>query len=69
MILKLYALKAMSWLDRAVVFYEEFHPEFELLAAEVQDELLAHAKLLARSSGRRWSGPGWIRPKDRATPT
>jgi hypothetical protein len=32
----------------AVLFHEEFDPEFELLAAEVQDELLAHAKLLAR---------------------
>jgi hypothetical protein len=35
----------MVW---AVVFHEEFDPEFELLAAEVQDELLAHARLLAR---------------------
>jgi hypothetical protein len=35
----------MAW---AVVFHEEFDPEFELLAAEVQDELLAHARLLAQ---------------------
>ena len=35
----------MIW---AVVFHEEFNPEFELLAAEVQDELLAHARLLAQ---------------------
>ena len=35
----------MVW---AVVFHEEFDPEFELLAAEVQDELLAHARLLAQ---------------------
>ena len=55
----------MVW---AVVFHEEFDPEFELLAAEVQDELLAHAKLLV-SSDRRWDGRGWIRSKDRATPT
>ena len=32
----------MVW---AVVFHEEFDPEFELLATEVQDELLAHARL------------------------
>jgi hypothetical protein len=32
----------------SVVFHEEFDPEFQLLAAEVQDELLAHAKLLAQ---------------------
>jgi hypothetical protein len=31
-----------------IVFHEAFDPEFELLAAAVQDELLAHAKLLAR---------------------
>lgn len=35
----------MVW---AVVFHEEFDPEFELLAAEVQNELLAHARLLAQ---------------------
>ena len=35
----------MVW---TVLFHEEFDPEFELLAAEVQDELLAHARLLAR---------------------
>src|SRR5918995_1297467 len=35
----------MIW---AVVFHEEFDPEFELLATEVQNDLLAHAKLLAQ---------------------
>ncbi len=29
-----------------VVFHDEFDPEFEALAIDVQDELLAHAKLL-----------------------
>jgi hypothetical protein len=29
-----------------VLFYEEFEPEFEALPEDVQDELLAHAKLL-----------------------
>jgi hypothetical protein len=55
----------MVW---AVVFAEEFDPEFELLAAEVQDELLAHARLLAQF-GPTLGGAGWIRSKDRATPT
>ena len=31
-----------------VAFHEAFDPEFEQLATEVQDELLAHAKLLAQ---------------------
>jgi hypothetical protein len=35
----------MVW---AVVFHEEFDLEFELLAAKFQNELLAHAELLAR---------------------
>jgi hypothetical protein len=34
----------MVW---AVAFHPEFSLEFERLAAEVQDELLAHAKLIA----------------------
>jgi hypothetical protein len=29
-----------------VVFHAEFEPEFDVLPADVQDELLAHAKLL-----------------------
>ena len=33
----------MSW---SVLFHEEFDPEFQALAEELQDELLAHAKLL-----------------------
>jgi hypothetical protein len=52
----------------AVVFHEEFDPEFELLAAEVQDELLAHARLLARF-GPTLGRPRVVRSKDRATPT
>jgi hypothetical protein len=36
---------SMVW---AVLFHDEFDPEFEQLAAAVQDELLAHAKLLAQ---------------------
>jgi hypothetical protein len=35
----------MVW---AVVLHEGFDPEFALFAAAVQDELLAHAKLLAQ---------------------
>ncbi len=35
----------MTW---TVVFHEAFDPEFERLATEVQDELLAQGKLLAR---------------------
>jgi hypothetical protein len=33
----------MSW---TIVFHEEFDPEFEQLDADVQDEMLAHVKLL-----------------------
>ena len=33
----------MTW---AVLFHEEFEPEFDALPGVVQDELLAHAKLL-----------------------
>ena len=33
----------MAW---TVAFHEEFDPEFERLDADVQDELLAHARLL-----------------------
>ena len=33
----------MAW---EVVFHPDFDPEFDALAPEVQDELLAHAKLL-----------------------
>jgi hypothetical protein len=40
---KLYS--SMAW---AVVFHDKFDAEFELLEAAVQDELLAHAKLLAQ---------------------
>ena len=32
----------------AVAFHAEFDPEFELLAADVQDGLLAHARLPAQ---------------------
>lgn len=35
----------MKW---DVIFHEAFEPEFEALAEEVQDELLAHAELLGR---------------------
>ncbi|TAN58021.1 MAG: addiction module toxin RelE [Magnetospirillum sp.] len=35
----------MKWTIR---FHDEFEPEFEVLPVEVQDELLAHAKVLAR---------------------
>jgi hypothetical protein len=63
MLCELYS--GMVW---AVVFHEEFDQEFELLAAEVQDELLAHARLLAEF------GPTLGRPRvdtleGRATPT
>ncbi|MBI4764682.1 MAG: type II toxin-antitoxin system RelE/ParE family toxin [Deltaproteobacteria bacterium] len=33
----------MSW---TILFHEDFEPEFDALPEEVQDELLAHAKLL-----------------------
>jgi hypothetical protein len=33
----------MAW---AVLFHEEFEPEFDALPEQVQDELLAHSKLL-----------------------
>ena len=55
----------MVW---AVVFHEEVDQEFELLAAEVHNELLAHARLLARF-GPTLGRPQWICSKDRATPT
>jgi hypothetical protein len=55
----------MVW---AVVLHEKFDAEFELLEAAVQDELLATPSC-SRSSGRASDGPGWIRSKDRATPT
>lgn len=35
----------MEWIVR---FHDEFEPEFEALPIEAQDELLAHAKVLAR---------------------
>jgi Uncharacterized protein conserved in bacteria len=35
----------MEWTIR---FHDEFEPEFDALPVEVQDELLAHAKVLAR---------------------
>jgi hypothetical protein len=35
----------MEW---TIGFHDEFEPEFEALPADVQDELLAHAKVLAR---------------------
>jgi hypothetical protein len=40
-----------------VLFYEEFEPEFEALPEDVQDELLAHAKLLQQF------GPQLSRPR------
>jgi hypothetical protein len=55
----------MAW---AVALHEEFDVEFERLAPDVQDELLAHAKLLVQF-GPTWDGLGWIRSKDRATST
>jgi len=39
----------MAW---RVLFHEAFDPEFERLAAEVQEELLAHAALLAHLARR-----------------
>lgn len=33
----------MKWI---ILFHEDFEPEFDALPEEVQDELLAHAKLL-----------------------
>jgi len=33
----------MKWM---ILFHEDFEPEFDALPEEVQDELLAHAKLL-----------------------
>lgn len=35
-------------MDWVIIFDEEFEPEFDCLAADVQDELLAHARLLER---------------------
>ena len=35
----------MTWI---VLFHDAFHAEFEVLVNELQDELLAHAKLLAK---------------------
>lgn len=35
----------MSW---AVIFHDDFDGEFSLLADELQDEVLAHAKVLAQ---------------------
>ena len=54
----------MTWM---VAFHEAFDPEFEQIATEVQDELLAHAKLLAQF-GPSWDSPGWTPSKDHATP-
>lgn len=39
----------MKW---AVVFFEKFEVEFDALPIEVQDELLAHAKLLEKFGPR-----------------
>jgi hypothetical protein len=44
----------MSW---NIVFHEAFEPEFDALPEAVQDELLAHAKVLAEF------GPGLGRPR------
>jgi hypothetical protein len=33
-------------MPRSVIFHEEFDPEFQELQEALQDELLAHAKLL-----------------------
>jgi hypothetical protein len=55
----------MEW---AVLFHDEFDPEFERLPAAVQDELLAHAKLLAQF-GPTLGRPRWTRSRARATPT
>jgi hypothetical protein len=68
MSLKAYALDAMFQVLWAVVFHPEFDPEFEQLAAEVQDELLAHAKLIAQLD-RPLAVRRWIRSKDHAMPT
>lgn len=35
-------------MKRAVLLHEDFEPEFDALPEEVQDEILAHAKLLGR---------------------
>jgi hypothetical protein len=43
----------MTWI---VLFHDAFDAEFEALEVELQDELLAHAKLLATF------GPGLGRP-------
>jgi len=43
--------------DWQVFFHQDFDPEFDTLPEEVQDELLAHAKLL------RAFGPQLGRPR------
>ncbi len=45
----------MKWL---VLFHEDFEPEFNALAEDVQDELLAHAVLL-QTFGPALGGP-WV---------
>ena len=55
----------MAW---EVVFHPDFDPEFDALVPEVQDELLAQAKLLEAfgpTLGRREPTPS----RGRATPT
>jgi hypothetical protein len=44
----------MKWI---ILFHEDFEPEFDALPEEVQDELLAHAKLLG------YFGPQLGRPR------
>ncbi len=46
----------VKWL---ILLPEDFDAEFDALPEEVQDEMLAHAKLLEQF-GPRWAGPASI---------
>jgi hypothetical protein len=45
------ALTVPGRVTREVLFHEAFEPEFDTLQEDVQDELLAQAKLLRANSG------------------
>ena len=55
----------MIW---TVLFHDAFDMEFAQLAEDLQDELLAHAQLLA-DFGPNLGGPQWIPSKDLVMPT
>lgn len=55
----------MAW---TVLFHDAFDAKFADLAEDLQDEFLAHARLLA-DSARIWGDRRWIPSKGHATPT